>query len=183
MKTSSIVIIVIAILVILGGWYAYATYYAPTAAPSTNTNINIAPNEQNNNPSGTPGTQSTSTATSSNAGVSADINAGVTTGSVPTSATVTLTANGFSPKSVTIKKGGTITWKNSGTGSMWVASAQHPTHTAYDGTTLAQHCPSGDSFDQCKNGTTYSFAFDQAGSWNYHNHSNTSQFGTIIVVE
>jgi len=93
--------------------------------------------------------------------------------------------DGFGPATVTVAKGSTVTWDNQSGGSMWVASAMHPAHAAYSGTTLAQHCNDAAdvSFDQCKNGDTYSFTFDKAGTWAYHNHSNASQFGKVIVVE
>jgi plastocyanin len=187
MKTSAIVSIVIAILVILAGWYAYATYYPSTpAAPSTNTTINTNGNGPDYYPNGNPASSTTSTTASSsnsNAGLGADVNAGVTTGKT---VKVTLTATGFSPKSITIKKGDTVTWTNTGSGQMWIASANHPTHTVYDGTNLQQHCgtPSAESpFDECKAGNTYSFTFDKVGSWNYHNHTNASQFGTVVVTQ
>ena len=103
----------------------------------------------------------------------------------PTSASVTLGASGFSPQEVIVKKGGTVTWSNEGSGTMWVASAQHPTHTGYAGTSLQEHCDDATdvSFDQCKNGETYSFTFDKVGTWAYHNHSQGGQFGRVIVVE
>ncbi len=184
MKMSSIVAIVVAILVILGGWYAYATYYMPAATPSTGTTINTNPNGSDYYPNGNPASTTNDSGSSSASGLGADVNAGVTVGT-PTGATITLTANGFSPKSVTIKKGGTVTWKNESTGKMWVASANHPTHTVYDGTTLQQHCANGapGSFDECSTGTTFSFTFNKTGSWNYHNHTNSSEFGTVVVVE
>src|SRR3989338_1427496 len=98
-------------------------------------------------------------------------------------AQVSLTATGFSPQTVTIKKGGTITFVNGGGGDMWVASAPHPAHTAYSGTSLQEHCSDAVdvSFDQCKIGDTYSFTFDKTGSFKYHNHTNSSQFGTVVV--
>lgn len=104
--------------------------------------------------------------------------------SAPMMATVTYDGTTFSPASVTIKKGGTVTWTSTG-GEMWVASAQHPTHTAYSGTNLQEHCAAGatKSFDQCASGGTYSFTFDKAGTWNYHNHLNASARGTVIVIE
>ncbi|TSC68428.1 MAG: Plastocyanin [Parcubacteria group bacterium Gr01-1014_56] len=173
MKNSAIVVIILAVLVVFGGWYAYTNYYTASPTPSTDTT-------QNTTPSGTDNTQ----VDNNTDGISADINAGVTVGTAM-SASVVLTASGFSPKSVTIKKGGTVTFKNESTGAMWVATASHPTHTVYDGTTLGVHCTAGAaaSFDQCSSGTTYSFTFSKAGSFNYHNHVVTGQFGTVVVVE
>jgi len=49
---------------------------------------------------------------------------------------------------------------------------------------LQEHCGTGTtSFDQCANGGSYSFTFTKAGTWRYHNHSNASHFGTVIVEE
>lgn len=141
-------------------------------------------------PIDTPNTTDTATTTDTTAGNASGIDVGVdvdvdTTPTAPTSVAVTYGANGFSPATVTIKKGGVVTWSNTGGTSMWVASAQHPTHTAYAGTSLQEHCDDATdtSFDQCKNGSSYSFTFTQVGTWNYHNHSNSSQFGKVIVVE
>ncbi|MFB6212253.1 MAG: cupredoxin domain-containing protein [Candidatus Magasanikbacteria bacterium] len=99
---------------------------------------------------------------------------------------VTYTENGFSPSSLTIQQGETVTFRNESSSGMWVASAVHPTHTRYDGTSLNEHCTEGgsNSFDACKGitpGKSWSFTFDKAGEWNYHNHSNASHTGTIVV--
>ncbi len=93
---------------------------------------------------------------------------------------------GFSPQNLTIKAGDTVTWKNQSSGQLWVGSAMHPTHTAYSGTTLQQHCPdtANTAFDECQavqNGGSWSFTFTKTGSWGYHNHSNASKFGKITV--
>lgn len=104
----------------------------------------------------------------------------------PMTAAITYTVEGFSPSGVTIKKGGTVTWTNSSGGQMWVASAQHPSHTVYAGTSREEHCPdaSGMAFDQCESGTgDYSFTFQKVGTWNYHNHLSAQKFGKVIVVE
>src|SRR3989344_471350 len=89
----------------------------------------------------------------------------------------TYTDQGFSPKSITVKKGGTVTFTNNSTHGMWVAVAMHPTHDAYDGTAMSEHCLGGaalgDAFDQChvvEAGESWSYTFTKAGSWNYHNH-------------
>ncbi len=103
----------------------------------------------------------------------------------PTSVAVTYNGTSYSPKDVTIKRGGKVTWTNTGSGNMWVASASHPTHTVYDGTSRAEHCaaPSVTTFDQCSGGQSYSFTFTKAGKWNYHDHINASAFGSVTVVE
>lgn len=163
---SSALWVVVGILVIAGlGYWAY-TAQAP--APATNVNVET--------PAATnPG----STDTGVGAGAGVDVGIG------DASATVTYSASGFSPQEIAIKRGGTVTWNNSGGGAMWVASAQHPTHTTYSGTTLAAHCDDATdtSFDQCAAASTYSFTFDKVGTWPYHNHSNSSHFGRVIVTE
>lgn len=108
------------------------------------------------------------------------------TPSAPMSATVTYSASGFSPSEVTIKKGGVVTWTNSSGGEMWVASAQHPSHTVYAGTSREAHCPdtAGTAFDQCSGSTgNYSFTFQKVGTWNYHDHLSAQKFGKVTVVE
>ena len=98
---------------------------------------------------------------------------------------VALSSSGFSPNSITIAKGDTVTWTNTGGSSMWVASAVHPSHTSYDGTSKSEHCAAGYSgvtpFDQCGSGTSYSFTFNETGTWNYHNHLNPSETGIVVV--
>ncbi|MBI5645006.1 hypothetical protein HY970_02800 [Candidatus Kaiserbacteria bacterium] len=161
MRSSAWVWIVILIIVIGGGiWWWMANAQTPavnqnTNAPATSTSVTV----------------STTTSTS--------------TSNAPMTATVTYNGTSFSPSAVTIKKGGTVSWRNSGSGQMWVASAQHPTHTVYDGTSRTEHCPnaSNTAFDQCAGGSSYSFTFNKVGTWNYHDHLNSSAFGSVKVVE
>lgn len=105
---------------------------------------------------------------------------------IPDSNTVVLSDSGYSPAMLIVKKGEYVVFKNESTQSMWTASAMHPTHTAYSGTSLSEHCPdvAGTSFDECKGdlpGESWSFKFDKVGTWKYHNHLNTSGWGTIVV--
>ncbi len=115
-------------------------------------------------------------------GVLEDAGAG-TSSDAPLAATVTYNGSSFSPAKVTIKKGGAVTWTNIGDTSMWVASAQHPTHTVYAGTSLQEHCAAGvnNAFDQCAGGDSYSFIFDKVGTWNYHDHLHASIYGSVVV--
>ncbi|MBI4093930.1 hypothetical protein HY417_03120 [Candidatus Kaiserbacteria bacterium] len=103
----------------------------------------------------------------------------------PMTAAVTYSGTSFSPSEVTIKKGGTVTWQSVSGGQMWVASAQHPSHMIYGGTTRQEHCPdaSRTAFDQCAGGGEYSFTFQKVGTWNYHDHMNATVFGKVTVME
>lgn len=98
---------------------------------------------------------------------------------------VTYTDAGFSPETITIKLGDTVTFVNEGDGRMWVGADEHPTHTEYAGTSRSEHCPdsSGTAFDQCEAGESFTFTFTKAGTWGYHNHSLASHAGTVIVTE
>ncbi|OGZ68418.1 MAG: hypothetical protein A3D44_00555 [Candidatus Staskawiczbacteria bacterium RIFCSPHIGHO2_02_FULL_42_22] len=105
---------------------------------------------------------------------------------IPKTHEVIYTDSGYSPSSLTIKAGDTVTFKNQSSAQIWTGSAMHPVHAVYSGTTLQQHCPDveNDDFDECKgdaSGTSWSFTFNKTGSWGYHNHVNSSHFGKIIV--
>mgnify|MGYP001564967250 CR=1 FL=1 len=95
---------------------------------------------------------------------------------------VRITANGFEPREVKIQKGGSIVWINESGNASWPASAVHPTHDVYP---QKGGCI-GSAFDACKrieNGGTYEFRFDHAGTWKYHDHINSSHFGSVNVAE
>jgi len=94
--------------------------------------------------------------------------------------TVEITSSGFSPKILTINAGDTVVFANKDANVHWPASAFHPTHTVYpeSGGCL------GSKFDACKGleqGESFSFEFNQKGSWKYHDHLNPSLSGTIVV--
>jgi plastocyanin len=85
---------------------------------------------------------------------------------------VTYTKDGFSPMILRIKKGETVTFKNTGTTGLWVASNPHPTHTMLPGL---------DANRTLINGETYIYTFTQIGSWGFHNHLGSQFQGTIVV--
>ena len=99
---------------------------------------------------------------------------------------ITYTDQGYSPASVNIKKGDTVAWKNESLKDMWPASALHPTHTVYPGSGITK-CNTAEQpaiFDACASinpGSSWSFKFLQAGSWKFHDHLSTTNFGTINV--
>lgn len=86
----------------------------------------------------------------------------------------------FEPSILTIKVGETATFRNDSAGQVWPASAMHPTHKVYPAT---GGCINS-AFDACKGlmpGESWSFKFDEVGSWKYHDHLNPTRFGTVVV--
>ena len=93
---------------------------------------------------------------------------------------ITYTDIGYSPSSLQINVGDTVVFKNGSSQSMWPASAMHPAHKDYP---TIGGCL-GSTFDACKGvqmGDSWSFKFDIAGNWKYHDHLNPKYFGAIIV--
>lgn len=152
------IVIVLAIIVV--GWFFYAQQgMAPTA---TNT----------------PGVQATNTKTEE---ISASDEIFLE-GDIVEDIIVAYNSEGFEPKSVTINKGQTVRFINESSRGMWVGSDNHPTHTNYPGKS-AGDCL-GSSFDTCKGiapGESWSFTFDEVGSWGYHNHTQAGHRGAVIV--
>jgi len=110
---------------------------------------------------------------SANTNVSSNTNTASTnpTNTNATSATVSITSSGFSPKTLTVKSGTVVTWTNSSGSTARVASDPHPTHTDLPGLDSGQLADSD----------AYSFTFTQIGTWGYHDHENSSTRGTVVV--
>ncbi len=160
MNGNHIGIIVVLLIVIAGGWYLLSG--TPAKAPVTETPVS---NQMPVVGSTTPET---------------------TVENALPNVIIAYTDQGFSPKSVNVSLGTTITFVNQSSKEMWVASAKHPDHTVYSGTSLSQHCPdtTNASFDGCvavSSGNSFSFTFNKEGEWKYHNHVDATQFGTVIV--
>lgn len=100
--------------------------------------------------------------------------------------TVTYTNSGYTPQTITIETGTTITFVNQSNTRMWPASDVHPIHAEYPGSNISK-CGSdeeGQIFDACssiESGGSFSFQFNEVGTWTYHDHLNPSRSGTIIV--
>lgn len=78
----------------------------------------------------------------------------------------------FNPSVLRVALGQTVQFSNTADQPVWVASIPHPDHSAYS------------LFDALRgyaSHETFSFTFDQAGTWQYHNHLEPNQIGTIIV--
>ncbi len=86
-----------------------------------------------------------------------------------TESTVTYTEDGFSPETLTVKSGTTVTFKNESGKQMWVASNPHPIHTDHS------------AFDQKTTGDTYTFTFEEKDEYKYHNHLSPFKGGKIVV--
>lgn len=152
---KTIIAIVVVAVVLVGGYFLLKSTYQPTAPvpqPSTSEPSNQTPLPQ------------------SSAGPAPIANKN----------TVTYTDAGYSPTTLQVKVGETVTFKNQSSRSMWTASGKHPTHLLYPTT---GGCI-GSTFDACAGiqpSNDWSFRFDILGTWKYHNHLNPSDTGTIIV--
>jgi len=169
---------VVAVVVVVGGFIWWQSAQAPTTDQGTSAPTGQGPvqgSTQDNSSNTQPG--------STSAGASVDM--GIGDASAPLSATVTYTDAGFSPSTVTISQGGTVTFVDKSTSGMWIASNPHPAHSGYDGTSRSTHCAVGYTgakpFDECASGSSFSFTFTKSGTWGYHNHEADENGGTIIV--
>lgn len=101
-------------------------------------------------------------------------------------AVVTYSDAGFTPSTLEVEMGKTVNFVNGSSGVFWPASAIHPTHTLYPGSSIGK-CGTGEAdtiFDACSSvapGESYSFTFDEVGTWKYHNHLRPLNNGKIIV--
>lgn len=164
-KTQQVVWVVI-IIVVLGGLYWW--WSSSQNQPASSAQSPFIP------------------ATSTSAAGAASSTQSGSTSAAPMSATVMFNGSSFSPASVTIAQGGTVTWVSTA-GNMWVASDPHPIHNGYDGTTMQQHCAPGYTgpapFDECTGSSSnWSFTFDKVGTWGYHDHLEASIMGSVTVV-
>lgn len=85
---------------------------------------------------------------------------------------VSYTNSGFSPETIRVEEGATVTWTNESDGPMQVASSVHPTHN---------ELPEFEQRGGVGAGEEYQFQFDQTGEWDYHNHLEPSHKATVIV--
>lgn len=97
---------------------------------------------------------------------------GTTTSPVPGAVTISVDETGFTPKTVTVKAGASVTFVNNGQGRHWPASDVHPTH---------QILPEFDSKPGLDTGEEYSFTFTEAGTWPCHDHLSPQSKCTIVV--
>ena len=85
---------------------------------------------------------------------------------------VEIRKDGFHPQTLTIKKGDTVIFIPVEEGEYWPAGDPHPEHYFLAG------------FDPQKpieSGSSWSFTFEEADTWRYHDHLSLASSGTIIV--
>jgi len=88
-------------------------------------------------------------------------------------AQVEIVKGSFSPATLKIAKGDIVVWTNKDTSSHQVASDPYPSNDAVPGL-LSDPLAAGDSF---------SFTFNQAGTFTYHDNLNPQKLNGTIVVE
>ena len=94
--------------------------------------------------------------------------------STTTESTIVYSDSGFSPSTLTIKKGSKVTFSNQSSRNFWPASGPHPSHTNY---------PEFDPKKAVAAGSSWTFTFDKVGTWPYHDHLNPTRSGSITVTE
>lgn len=85
---------------------------------------------------------------------------------------VEMTAQGFSPSTLTVSSGTTVRFVNRDSVAHWPASGVHPTH---------QVCPGFDALRPVEPGASYSFTFSVAKTCPMHDHLNPATRGSISV--
>ncbi len=99
---------------------------------------------------------------------------GVVNGSPEGATIITLTKDGFKPSEVSITKGTTILFKTTTGNLYWPASNLHPSHLIY---------PEFDPQEPISPSDTWSYTFEKAGEWKFHDHLSPYFTGTITVTE
>ncbi len=143
---TKLIIGIVLFVVVLGGGYLLVSTSKPAMAPT---------------PTPSPTSQEAMQPTSVPASPSA----------MQTKNAVTLTSSGYSPATLTIKAGESVTWTNKSGEDATVNSDPHPTHTAYPPLNLGSFV----------DGQSLSLSFPKTGTYGYHDHLNPSLRGIIIV--
>lgn len=95
-----------------------------------------------------------------------------TSKTIPVNNTIIYENNIFSPSVINIKTGTRMTFSNNSNLPLRIVSDSHPDHS---------NLPSFDSIIFLNRGETYDYTFNNSGTWGYHNETNPSETGTIIV--
>lgn len=85
---------------------------------------------------------------------------------------IIMTADEFSPATLLINVGTTVSWVNQDTEPFIVASDPHPEHTDLPGLYSQEPIGPGDSYEH---------TFTESGTYGYHNHLDPLQTGEVVV--
>lgn len=89
-------------------------------------------------------------------------------------AQVTITAQGFVPQTILIKKGSPVNWTNRDNKTHQIASDPHPTHLLLPALGKGKNLSPGSSF---------TFTFDKTGTFTYHDEQNPLKFKGVVIVK
>lgn len=89
-------------------------------------------------------------------------------------AQITVTAQGFVPQTILIKKGSSVNWTNRDNKPHQIASDPHPTHSLLPALGKGKLLPAGSSF---------TLTFDKAGTFSYHDEENPLKFKGVVIVK
>lgn len=169
---------IIIIIILAGGYYFYAQKNKQAMAPTVE-NGGMTENKAGENQNQPLATSSLPNSPSQGQGSSTQPSQGTFSGGegdsmAPDILVVQVDFDGqsFNPKSVNIKVGDIVIFKNNSSQDFWPASNPHPIHTDY---------PEFDAKQAIAPGGKYQFKFEKAGNWGYHDHLNPSMNGTINV--
>ncbi len=87
---------------------------------------------------------------------------------------VVLTETGFEPREIHVLKGQSVTFTTSRSVPFWPASDSHPNHRLYSAFDPKRPVPPAED---------WSFVFDTAGMWEYHDHLRSYFTGVVYVSE
>lgn len=86
---------------------------------------------------------------------------------------VRYTNTGYVPAQLEVPVGTMVTFINESDRDMWVASNKHPSHT---------DLPTFDQFSPSAKASSYTYTFDQIGTWSFHDHLQPAHKGLINVI-
>lgn len=89
-------------------------------------------------------------------------------------AQVNITAQGFVPQTILVKKGSSVNWTNRDNKPHQIASDPHPTHSLLLTLGKGKLLPAGSSF---------TLTFDRTGTFTYHDEQNPLKFKGVVIVK
>lgn len=89
-------------------------------------------------------------------------------------ARATITGKGFVPQTLLVKKGSQVSWTNQDKKSHQVTSDPHPTHSLLPALGQGKPIPPN---------STFTFTFDKAGTFTYHDELNPLKFKGVVIVK